>query len=190
MSSWIDVVGSFITGAIIILILANLNIYISSSTANNLYTNVVQQNLITTAEVLQYDFYKIGYHANSNRIIKADSNSIKFYADINNSGKNDIIYYYLGSTAGLSGTKNPNDRVLYKSINNAAGKPEGNVTNFKLTYYDSLGNQLSYSKLQSASIRNNIRTINIYLKVESPDPIDGVYQAAEWERRIFPRNYN
>lgn len=189
MSSWIDVAGSFIIGGIIILIMANLNIYINTSSAENLYTNIVQDNMASTVNILEHDFYRMGYGINNGRIIEADSNSIKFISDLNNSGVYDTVAYSVGTTSDLSGTQNPNDKPLYRTLNNGSPKYTESVTNFDLSYYDSLGNKFNYASLNSSTIRSKIRIIKIYLKIESTEPVDGVYQSAEWERKIFPKNY-
>ena len=188
MATWLDIVGSFIIGGIIILILVNLNLFINSSSQENLYTNIVQESLSTTAEVVEHDFYRIGAGVSGSQIALADSNAIMFYGDESDSGKIDTVYYYLGSTAQLSATPNPNDRIMYRVLNNATPLPTTTVNDFKLTYYDSAGVELNYSTLTNPVQRDKIRSLKIYLKVESPQPVDSVYQAAEWRRRIFPKN--
>jgi len=188
MATWLDIVGSFIIGGIIILILVNLNLFINSSSQENLYTNIVQESLSTTSEVLEHDFYRIGSAVSGSKIALADSNAIMFYGDVSDSGKIDTVYYYLGSTTQLSATPNPNDRIMYRVANNATPLPTTTVNEFKLVYYDSAGTELSYAALVNATQRDKIKSLEIYLKVESPQSVDGVYQAAEWQRKIFPKN--
>lgn len=188
MATWLDVVGSFIIGGIIILILVNLNLFISSSSQENLYTNIVQENLSTTTEIFEHDFYRMGSAVAGSKIALADSNAIKFYGDENDNGSADTLYYYLGSTAQLTATPNPDDRIMYRVLNNASPLPTTTLNDFKLSYFDSAGNQINYSALNNQTQRDNIKSIEIYLKVESSQAVDGVYQAAEWRRTIFPKN--
>ena len=188
MSSWIDIIGSFIIGAVIILLLANLNLFITSSSADNLAVNIAQLNLKTTAEIIEDDFYKIGYKVSGNVITEADSDRIKFYADINDDDSIDTVYYYLGPVSDMASSQNPNDRILYRVIDNETPTKANVVTNFHLTYYDSTGSPKSYGSLNSQVQRNRIKVIEIYMKVESKEPVDGEYQAAEWLRKIMPKN--
>lgn len=188
MASWLDIIGSFIIGAVIILLLANLNLFISSSAADNLAVNIAQLNLKTTGEILENDFYKLGYRVPSDAIAEADSDKIKFFGDINNDSNIDTVYYYLGPTSEMASSQNPNDKILYRVINNETPIKANVVSNFKLTYYDSTGSAKSYGSLNSAVQRNKIKVIKIYLKIESQEPVDGAYQAAEWLRKITPKN--
>lgn len=188
MSSWIDIIGSFIIGAIIILLLTNLNFFINSSSADNLAIGIAQLSLKTTGDIIENDFFKLGFRVSSDQISLADSDKIKFYTDLDNDGVKDSVYYYLGPTTEMSSSKNPNDRVLYRVINNEAPTKANIVTNFKLTYYDSTGIAKNYGSLNSQTQRNNIKVIEVYLKIESLEPIDGSYQAAELKRKITPKN--
>ncbi len=62
------------------------------------------------------------------------------------------------------------------------------MVDFKLTYYDSLGQKIDYTLLSSQSERDKIKTLRISMKCESSDMIDGHYEAVEWEKTIKPKN--
>ncbi len=188
MATWLDVVGSFVIGGIIILILVNLNLFINSSSQENLYTNIVQESLSTTSEIIEHDFYRMGSMVPGSKIALADSNAIKFYGDVGDTGSVDTLYYFAGSTSQLSSTQNPDDRIMYRVLNGETPRPTTTLNDFKLCYYDSAGNQLNYASLVSAAERDKIKSISLYIKVESPQPVDGIYQGAEWQRKIFPKN--
>ena len=62
----------------------------------------MQQNAKTLAEILNYDLRKVGYNYSNTAIITADSNKIKFYADMNEPGTAgygtiDVVEYFLSS---------------------------------------------------------------------------------------------
>ena len=120
MSYWLDLIGSYIMGGTVILMIVGLNVYISNSATDNLYTNIAQSNITTTSEIIHNDFYKIGYKVSGNKIVIADSNQIKFYSDIDNNGTIDSIYYYTGTASQLTSTQNPNDKLLYRVFNNSS----------------------------------------------------------------------
>lgn len=153
----LDVLGSVIVGGILLLTLFRINDNATQNTYNFSGELTLQENLVTTVEVLEYDFRKIGYCENPlalpnpemNAILYADTSSIKFltdllitpYGSLNPSGDGilDTLEYFLGPTSELTGTPNPNDRMLYRVVN---GVPTGvnlGITEFKIRYFrDSL----------------------------------------------------
>ena len=188
MSDWLDIVGSFIIGGIVILIFANLKLSISASASENLYSGIVQRGVTSATDLMEYDFYKIGYRNSGNKIEIADSNEIKFYGDLNNDGVSDEVHYFLGDTESFTETSNPNDFLLTREKDNENPAASIPVVYFKLTYYDSLGQKIDYTLLSSQSERDKIKTLRISMKCESSDMIDGHYEAVEWEKTIKPKN--
>jgi len=191
MSTLLDIIGSFITGATIILVVMNLNFQITTSQRENFFSSLSQTEVINFSEIVENDFYKIGYRSSSPNIITiADSIAIKFYADIDNDTTAEQVYYNLGSTSALSGTTNPNDRPIYRKIDAGNSNLIGTALSMNISYFDSIGNQLQYSALSSQTNRNRIKKIQINYVFETPYPVDGKYQRAQWKRSINPRNLN
>ncbi|MBM4175510.1 MAG: hypothetical protein FJ213_04965 [Ignavibacteria bacterium] len=191
MGNLIDILTATVIGAVVILMIIGINFYIENSSRDIINSNMAQTNITELGAVIEYDFYKIGYRITGNKIVTADSTEIKFYTDMDNNGNADTLRYYIGSTSELTATPNPNDRLLYRVYNNETPKSSNlGVVNFKLTYYDSAGSQINYGSLNSQTHRNRIRSIGVYLKVESPYPIEGVYTGAEWKKIIRPKNFN
>ena len=188
MSDWLDIVGSFVIGGMVILILANLNISISTAASENLYSGIVQGGLTSAADLIEYDYYKIGYRISGNKIEIADSNEIKFYSDIDNDGVSDELHYFVGDPDTYTGTSNPNDYLLTREKNKEKPVASIAVVEFKLTYYDSLGQKIDYALLSSQSERDKIKTLRIRMQCESADMIDDHYEAVEWEKTIKPKN--
>ncbi len=170
--------------------IANLNFVINSSSEESLFANLSQKEVNSIANIIEHDFYKLGYKASGNKIISADSSSIKFLGDVSGNGLPDSVYYYTGSTGELASTQNPFDRILYRKVDNEPALNIGKVTKFQISYYDSISKKFSEASLSSAANLAKIRTLSIYLKVESGEPIDSVYYGAEWKRRIIPKNFN
>ncbi|MDP3149193.1 MAG: hypothetical protein Q8N83_08715 [Ignavibacteria bacterium] len=191
MSTILDIIGSFITGATIILVTLNLNFQITTSQRENFFSSLSQSEVITFANIIENDFYKIGFQSSTpNMITTADSIAIQFYADIDNDTTAEQVYYSLGATSDLSGTTNPNDRPVYRRIGTGTTKLIGTAYSMQLSYYDSIGNQLQYSTLSSQPNRNRIKKIGINYLFETPYPVDGNYQRVQWKKFINPRNLN
>jgi len=188
MSAWLDVVGSFVVGGIVILILANLNFSISAAASENLYSGIVQRGLTSATDLMEYDFYKIGYRSSGNKIEIADSNEIKFYSDLDNDGVSDELHYFVGDAKSFTETSNPNDFLLTRKKNKEKLVASIPVVDFKLTYYDSLGQKIEYAILSSQSERDKIKTLRIRMECESAEMIEDHYEAVEWEKIIKPKN--
>ena len=188
MSNWLDVVGSFIVGGIVILILANLNFSISAAATENLYSGIVQRGLTSATDLIEYDLYKIGYRSSGNKIEIADSNEIKFHSDIDNDGVSDELHYFVGDAASFTETSNPNDFFLTREKNEEQPAASIPVVDFKLTYYDSLGQKIDYALLSSQPERDKIKTLSVRMGCESSDMIEDHYEAIEWEKIIKPKN--
>jgi len=188
MQYWLDIVGSFLIGGLILLILVNLNLSMNTSAAENLNTNISQGNLVSTTYVIEHDIYKIGYRITGEKITVADSTELKFYTDIDNNGTKDSIHYYLGNTSEMFLTFNPKDRLLYRIMNNETASSSNIVVDFNLTFHDSLGAVINYASLKNASSRQKVKTITVSLFVEPAEPIDGIYQGAEWKKNLIAKN--
>ena len=188
MSDWLDMVGSFVIGGLIILIVINLNLSINAAATQNLYSNVTQRQVVSSVEVIESDIYKIGYRVDSDAISEADSNEISFFSDIDNDGFKDEIRYYLASTSSMSETYNPNDRILWRELNEENSSTPFVVTKLNFSYYDSLGQLIDYTSLINQSIRNQIRLIKVRVETQTGELIDGNYETIQWEKNIRPKN--
>jgi hypothetical protein len=166
-----------------------------------------QQNLVELTKLLEYDFRKIGYCKEPDRlpnptlaILLADSTRIKFLTDLDLDGTGpdgfpDSLYYYLGAPGGMM--NNANTCILYRVVNNlpAYGSNLG-VTSFKLTYYDQNNNilptpvpqaqlQTIYSIQISMSVQNVVASA-----LSATAPINQQFQTAFYQqRRLSTVNY-
>lgn len=197
-STLIDILGSTIIGGLLLMILLRMN---DTAVQNNyLFSGekIVQQNLVDVVRLIEFDFTKIGYCADwtkipdpAKAIISATDTSITFLTDVAVSQTNlegdgviDTLKYFLGRKDELTVTPNPNDRILYRVVNNqpARGSNLG-VTQFKLTFYDALGDTLRPVDMPSTPPLG-IVTIQIDVAVENPAAYGNDYSA---ERKVIWR---
>ena len=189
MSYLLDIVGSFIIAGMVVMILLAVNINNSASSSVILFTTIEQSKVTDASELIEYDFYKIGFRITSEKISVADSNEIKFYTDINNDDLADSVHYYLGEKSDLTFTTNPNDRLLHRRRNDTDSlSTKIPVVDFQLTYFDSIGNSLDYASLTSAAGRQLIKSIKVKIAVESDEMYDEQYRTSEWKKKISPKN--
>jgi len=208
----IDILGSMVVGGYLLLMLFNINDTTTRNTYNFGGELSVQENLVTTVEVLEYDFRKIGYcedpaalpRPEESAIRYADTSEVIFLTDLmippdydRGDGIVDTIRYYLGPASEASGTPNPNDRILYRKVN---GRPPVGanlgVTHFKVRFFrDSLtvsgGTTLAeippgnLPKMYVPGTPTGITAMQIDIKVENTstyDPGSNSFRSAFWRQ--------
>lgn len=205
----IDLIGSMILFGWLLL----TSLRVNTANAENMQTYggelLVQENLVEITKLLEYDFRKIGFCLEPNKIpdptksiVLADSTRIKFLSDVDMTGTGpdgniDSIYYYLGPTSELASTQNPRDRLLYRVVNAQAAKGANlGVTQFKLAYFDDAGNVipvpvtgLNLQKIQTIQISLVLENITAAELVETA-PINNQFSSAFWQQmRLSSRNY-
>lgn len=189
----LDIIGSMIIGGILMTIAWRLSDASTEKTYNYSGELILQQNLRTVAEMIEYDFRKMGYSdvpgSLPDTIVYADDNRIDFYTDLNplnGVANNGLISYYTGSTDECLETPNPRDRILYRIVNNETPMPSNlGVTQFRMVYMDALGDSLP----TPVSNPNLIKTIEINIAVENVAAYDTLYSHALWRQiRMASRN--
>ena len=193
MNILIDIIGSSFIGGLLLLLILKLNLYSQSAGISSDTELRMQQNAKTLAEVLNYDLRKVGHNYDSTAIITADSNKIKFYADMNEPGTVgygtiDVVEYFLSSPSKVLSTTNPKDIILTRVLNESdtLSGPSLGLVNLRFSYFD--------RKLNATAISDSIKYIKTEFWVESADPIDvnfGTqtgYPFTYWEMTINPRN--
>jgi len=193
MSSYmLDILGSVAIGALVILMIFRFNQTMLNASNEKLLYNITQMNTVNASEVIEYDFYKIGFRVNSDIddvFRKAELSELEYLTDIDNDGVMDSVLYSLSDTTALYGTENPHDKLLYRTVNGGSPQIVTSVVDFELTYRDTLGVVITpISDLSVAANRRAIRSIEVYINMESADKIEGFYQGTEWKRNLALKN--
>lgn len=192
-STILDIIGSMIIGGILLNITMRLNDAATEKTYNNGAELSLQENMAIVAQMLETDFRKIGFCADWNKfpdpskaIVYADESNIKYLTDLDSDTNMDSIRYFLGPTSELLSTPNPRDRMLYRVENNEAPLTSNlGVTQFRLVYFDALGDTIA-PPITTAGL---INSIEINLAVESVAAYDTAYSSAFWRQiRLVARN--
>ena len=206
----IDLIASSIVFGSLMLIALRLNGSVMERAQDYREDLIVQENLVEIVKLLEYDFRKIGYCKDYDKIpipteaIRyADTSKIEFWTDFATSsdpdgdGQLDSLTYYVGPTSELSVTPNPYDRLLYRVENN--NTPVGvnlGITIFKIEYYDALRNVLSTPVADPREIKFMQITIQTehpikWTKYYNTATYDTVYQTAYWRQiRMAAKNLN
>jgi len=197
MSMILDILGSTIIGGLLLIMALNL-----IDTTNQFYFGqnddlIVQENLTTTTEILEYYLRKMGFSVaeNDTIILLADSTHLTYLGDMTGDWVPDTVQFYLGSTSGLTATKNPNDRFIYNKVNGSpsSGAVIGVVTIFSFDYLNQDGALVDVS---TSANYIAVKMIRITMQVESGDvytasatPSSSEYRRAFWQQtRLVSRN--
>jgi hypothetical protein len=190
MSYLLDVIGSFAIGAVVMLLIIRFNETMLNASNESLIYNLAQFNTTELSQIIEYDFYKIGFRVDSEeKFAETKESDITYYSDYGNNGSVDTIRYYLSDTSALSNTTNPKDKILYRTMNGGDQLSIGSVVVFELAYLDSAGTEITpISKLTDPDERKKIRGIDVHIYIESEFPIANEYQGAEWRKKLILKN--
>ena len=165
MSVWLDIIGSFVFGSLLVLNVLRLNSDMTAQTYRSTLTYAAQNSAIGLAEIVEDDLRKIGYGVTGTSVTLADSSQIRFLADLTPYGSVDTLYYHLGNQ--VSSTPNPNDRPLYRTRNSTTDTLRLGLTKFALSYFNASGDSLALPVTLDA-----IRHIRLGVTVESTSPYE------------------
>jgi hypothetical protein len=193
MSTILDIIGSTFIGGILLLLIIKLNLFASNASFASDNELKMQQNAKTLAEILNYDFRKVGYNNNGVSVITAEKERFKFVGDLQRPGESgygiiDSVEYFVRDSTYSLGTLNENDIVLVRVVNGAdtiAG-PSLGLVKINFSYLDSLSTP--------TSILSQIKYIKTELWVEPTEPVNNFVTGEQdsiftyWEFTINPRN--
>ena len=183
MSVYLDIVFSILIGSALLLMIFTYNAdMVATAHINNLYS-ATQENSFSFQEILRNDFKKIGLSVPDTSTVFsiADSTQVKFKADLHFDDSVEEILYYVGDLSSADFTDNPNDRIMYRKVDN--NTPETytiGIINLNFAYYDEDGNQ-------TANL-NDIKQIGYDFYVESTYGYDGKYPGTFIRGRINLKN--
>jgi hypothetical protein len=182
MAVWLDIIGSFVFGSLLVLNVLRLNSDMTAQTYRSTLTYAAQNGAIGLAEIVEDDLRKIGYGVTGTPVTLADSSQIRFLADLPPYGSVDTLYYHFGNQ--VSSTPNPNDRPLYRTRNSTSTDTlRLGLTRFALSYFNASGDSLALPVTLDA-----VRQIRVDLTVESTAPYDTTYARTFMQLRVWPKN--
>ncbi len=197
MNILFDIFGSVVIAAMLFMLMVKLELFSNQNSYSSDSELQVLQNTKTLAEIIDYDFRKIGYRHNksiSSAIIKADSTEIQFYSDIDTSGTVDIVRYYISDSTHSTGTSNPNDIILNRTINgsNLMSGPSLGLIKIRFSYLNKNQDKIAYNLTNT--YLDSIRYVKTEMWIESSEAIPDAfsdssrYAVTYWEFTIYPRN--
>lgn len=193
MALLLDLIGSALIGGILVLQLLNMSLFMQNAGFSSDNELKMQQNAKTLAEIINYDFRKIGYQFDSTSVLTAEQKKIKFVGDLERPGETgagiiDTVEYFVLDSTFATATSNPRDIVLVRILNNtdSIAGPSLGLVNIKFSYLDSL-----YTTTADLS---KIKYIKTELWVEPTETANDFVTGEKdsvftyWEFTIHPRN--
>jgi hypothetical protein len=187
----LDIVLSLVVRGVIAIAVLNVTVALQAK-LNEKTSQAIQLNLVSTvSRIMRYDLEKVGYNWSvspcfsiaSKDTIEFSYNSALAPASSSSSLTQWRVRYFLGDTLQLSNTPNPNDRVLYKSVNGGTNTKVANgVVKLAFQYFDSTGT--------ATANLSAIKSFSVDLIMASGEPIRGFsprqfYPSSEWYYRFL-----
>lgn len=193
MSILLDIFGSVVIAGMLFMLIIKLNLFSSQTSYASDSELKLIQNTKTLAEIIDYDFRKVGYRVTGNAIEIAEEKKFKFKADIDFDNNANTIEYTVSTSEKVKGTENPNDIILYRIVDgDSSGGPSLGLINIKFSYLDSTLTLIS-SPVSSTNL-TKIRYIKTEMWLEGTEKINDAfsdnssYSKTYWEFTINPRN--
>ena len=190
MNSILDIIGSTFIAGMVLFLMINLNLFSSQISYSSDAELTMQQNAKTLAEIMNYDFRKIGYNFDGTAILIAEEKRIKFVAGLavtNPAGVGtvDTVEYFVEDSVG---TSNSDEIVLTRVLNNKnpmAG-PSLGLVKLKFSYEDSTGTLTTdLAKIKYIHTELWVKPVNRANNFITGNK-DSVF--TYWEFKIYPRN--
>ena len=200
----LSLIMSYIVAGLLIIILLTVGYNVNYS-GNELTLQESQKNKISEIiEVINYDMPKIGYNNNAlpdTLILSADSTSIQFYANIDNSNDGSIeLVTWEFTNSAVAATDNPNDYYLTRTVDGTTTTISAGIVNFTINYFDELGSTVPLNVPINASTNKALidSIVQIELILESESAVGLQYRSASnksylsssWTKRFSPMNLN
>lgn len=175
MAAILDIVGSFLLGGAILMIILTATNIAGENQSTYHGDMMVQEIMRTTAQMLEGEFRNMGFGVpeRESTIISADSTHITFLIALAHSGSGtdpvDTVQYYTGSTNELRSTMNEIDRFLIRKVNGQEPTRVGVVTIFRLRYFTRSGELLSFPV--PTDRLSEIYVVEVTLEVQNPNAV-------------------
>ncbi len=195
MSGILDVICSLVISGIVLVMIVTFNGTIAEHAGAQTVRVVTQTNLTTACDMMEFELRKMGYLVPlgyDSVITYADSTKITFKGDIDHNGSVDLVTYAFDPS--ITSNANKRTHLLRRTFNGSQQIINVGIIKLKITYYDSIGTQITQNPVTSTK---RIKSLRLSVNGESTVPFissdekylkfsPGVY----WERTIKPQNLN
>ncbi|MBD3378071.1 hypothetical protein GF406_23780 [candidate division KSB1 bacterium] len=182
-SSFLKLIASILVAGFMFLNIHRLTADMNANSNERVLDSINTQNANAIIQLLEFDLNRLGLGVNRQEysIIQAQPHLISFFSDFDENGVIERVTYSLSDSTVASQTENPNDRVLYRTIDSNPDLDLAmGVTRFDLRYFDWHG-------YETANLQQ-IKTIEVTLECQSIVAYDDYYSTFRWHKYISPPN--
>jgi hypothetical protein len=178
MSIMLDLIGSVIIGAYVLLMGMRLNSNIGDHVQLSMVTLNLQEGLVDAVRTMESDFRKIGYGALDPRTALeiTQSDHIRFKADINRDGMIERVDWAWEKRVGATGD------TTMELTRQVSGEPPmmvlSDVTSFRLEYLTETGEPAD------TAAKGQIQVIQTALKIRSPYKVADLIKGSEEMKEV------
>lgn len=187
MNVILDITFSFIIRASVVLVVLMAVVNLNNELYRQTDRVVLNDNLVSASQTISNDILLAGYGSGASKTFAtAQSTDMSFTADLDNSGVNEVVRYY------LSPEPTGSQFILMRTID--GGSPfeiTRDVFSLQFSYYDRLGT------VKSGTSVTGITSVKVSIMLESNHRLSSVYsdenseltpQRVKWEGQFFPPN--
>jgi hypothetical protein len=190
MNVLLDLIGSSFIAGMLLFLMIKLNLFSTQAGYSSDNELTMQQNAKTLAEIINYDFRKIGYNYDGTAILVAEEKRIKFVAGLSVTdpagfGTVDTVEYFVEDSVG---TSNSDEISLIRVLNNnnPIHSPSLGLVKLKFSYEDSTGTLTTdLAKIKYIHTELWVKPVNRANNFVTGNK-DSVF--TYWEFKIYPRN--
>lgn len=189
MSTMIDLIGSAIIAGYVVMIGLGLNMNVNSAAVASTTTVTTQEFIVAAAQTLESDLKRMGFGLPDPiyTVALADSNRIRFRADMNRDGIIDSVEWY--TAAHVTKANGLTVRTLFRKYND--GPPfviATNVKTFTLKYLDQDGTATT-TLTAIAMIESTLEISSPYQVADQVNPDNQDFVTTIWRQtRLASRN--
>ena len=182
-ASFLKLVLSILVAGFMFLNIHRLTAGMNESSHEQVLDAINFQKANSVIQLLEFDLNRLGLGVNRQEysILQAQPHLISFYSDFDENGVLEKVTYSLSDTSMANQTPNPNDKVLYRTIDSDPDQDLAmGVSRFDLKYMDWHGYETTDLK--------QIKTIYVIVEVQSLAGYDDEYHTLFWHKMISPPN--
>jgi hypothetical protein len=171
MGTALDLIQAMTLGGLLLLCIISAESVVTENTTIMNGSVLVQQQLISTAALVEGEFRNMGMGVpdDSATITDAEATKIQFLADLNRDGNMDTVTYWLGAVGEIH-TQNDSVRYLHRKTNSGPVQSVGLVSKFGLRYFSQ--NELDTLVPPIAAIDlPMIKIVEITMEVQNRDAL-------------------
>ncbi|HKJ47023.1 MAG TPA: hypothetical protein VJ991_14415 [Balneolales bacterium] len=176
----ISTIMSFAIGAILLLAVFSTNSRVVLNSSDVTIDQIIKENINNVAEVVSYDFRKMGYGVTGAAIVSANKNEITFKSDLGNDGTVNLVTWKFNPTQSVPESVNPNDFMLTRIVDGVTTDINMVVVKFDITLLDNANNVVLNTL--------NAKKIKVEVVCQGAEPIDGKYNETAWQKVFQPWN--